>query len=61
MSTAPVKSIIDEQIEEVAGRTLADAKELARRLGLSGKPTFTSIGGGLVVLRFERVEHQRVA
>lgn len=53
MSTAPVKSIIDEQIEEVAGRTLADAQELARRRGLTGEPALVTITRNLVVLRFE--------
>ena len=54
MSTRPVKSIIDEQIEEVAGKTLADAKQLAARIGITTQPSFARFSSGLVVLRFER-------
>lgn len=54
MSTSPVKSIIDEQIEEVAGKTLAAAKALAARRGLKA-PAFVQVTGDLVVLRFVRV------
>ena len=53
MSTSPVKSIIDEQIEEVAGKTLAAAKALAARRGLKA-PAFVQVTADLVVLRFVR-------
>lgn len=52
MSTSPVKSILDEQIEEVAGKTLAAAKALASRRGLTA-PSFVQVTSGLVVLRFK--------
>lgn len=40
------------KFEEVAGKTLTQARELAARYGY-GEPVFTSISGGLCVLRFE--------
>lgn len=38
--------------EEVAAKTLEQAKQLAARYGY-GEPTFTTICGDLCVLRFE--------
>jgi len=38
MTTALVKSITDEQLEEVAGRTLSEVIELAESLGYIGWP-----------------------
>ena len=37
-TTAPVKSLIDEQLEEVAAATPREALELARSIGLVGWP-----------------------
>ncbi len=50
MNTAAKKPTA--QFEEVAGKTLTQARELAARYGY-GEPVFTSISGGLCVLRFE--------
>lgn len=38
MTTSPVKSLIDEQLEEVAAATPREVLELARSLGFIGWP-----------------------
>ena len=54
MTTRPVRSIIDDQlddIEEFAGKSIRQAVELANR---HGYPLFANICGDLCVLRFRR-------
>ena len=54
MTTRPVRSIIDDQlddIEEFAGKSIRQAVELANR---HGNPLFANICGDLCVLRFRR-------
>ncbi|HEJ2756780.1 TPA: hypothetical protein SL222_006772, partial [Pseudomonas aeruginosa] len=54
MTTRPVRSIIDDQlddIEEFAGKSIRQAVELANRHGYHN-PLFANICGDLCVLRF---------
>lgn len=56
MTTRPVRSIIDDQlddIEEFAGKSIRQAVELANRHGYNN-PFFADICGDLCVLRFRR-------
>ncbi len=56
MTTRPVRSIIDDQlddIEEFAGKSIRQAVELANRHGYHN-PFFADICGDLCVLRFRR-------
>ncbi|MDY1587001.1 hypothetical protein [Pseudomonas paraeruginosa] len=56
MTTRPVRSIIDDQlddIEEFAGKSIRQAVELANRDGYHN-PLFANICGDLCVLRFRR-------
>lgn len=55
MSTAPVKTLIDEQLEEVefAGKTKESAQKLARRLGFDGPPSrYGWVAPGIWLLRY---------
>lgn len=62
MSTAPVKSLIDEQLEDVSAHNLREAYGLAERRGFFGAPVeqYAEPGYGgrvLQVLRY-RVQKQ---
>ena len=63
MTTRPVTSLVDDQlqeIEEFAGKNIRQAVELAHRHGYSN-PIFANICGNLCVLRFKRHSHQTAA
>ena len=62
MSTPPVKSLIDEQLEDISAHNLREAYGLAERRGFFGAPVeqYTEQGYGgriLQVLRY-RVQKQ---
>jgi len=62
MSNPIVKSLVDEQIEEVefAGKTRAIAIRLARRQGFTGDPArYGWVAPGIWLLRFQapRAQH----
>ncbi|MDI2589989.1 hypothetical protein POF45_00895 [Pseudomonas sp. 681] len=62
MSTAPVKSLIDEQLEDISAHNLREAYGLAERRGFFGAPVeqYAEPGYGgrvLQVLRY-RVQKQ---
>lgn len=62
MSTTPVKSLIDEQLEDISAHDLREAYSLAERRGFFGPPVeqFAEPGYGgrvLQVLRY-RVQQQ---
>lgn len=55
MSTSPVKSLIDEQIEEIefAGKTKESAVRLAQRQGFTGDPArYGWVAPGIWLLRY---------
>ncbi|RZI91641.1 MAG: hypothetical protein EOP15_00105 [Pseudomonas sp.] len=63
MSTAPVKSLIDEQIEEISAHNLREAYRLAEQRGYFGAPVEQYAEPGyrgrvLQVLRY-RVQQQQ--
>lgn len=63
MTTRPVASLVDDQIEEIeefAGKSIRQAVELASRHGYSN-PVFANICGDLCVLRFKRNPRQGAA
>lgn len=63
MTTRPVTSLIDDQLEEVeefAGKNIRQAVEIANRHGYRD-PIFANICGDLCVLRFKRHLHQTAA
>ncbi|MBK5416384.1 hypothetical protein [Pseudomonas sp. TH31] len=56
MSTAPVKSLIDEQLEEIefAGKTKDSALRLAARQGFAGAPLqYGWVAPGVWLLRYK--------
>jgi len=62
MTTAPVKSLVDEQLEDISAHNLREAYGLAERRGFFGPPVeqYAEPGYGgrvLQVLRY-RVEQQ---
>lgn len=62
MTTAPVKSLVDEQLEDISAHNLREAYSLAERRGFFGAPVeqYAEPGYGgrvLQVLRY-RVEQQ---
>ena len=63
MTTAPVKSLVDEQLEDISAHNLREAYSLAERRGFFGAPVaqYDEPGYGgrvLQVLRY-RVQQQR--
>lgn len=55
MSTAPVKTLIDEELDEIefAGKTKESALSLARRLGFDGPPArYGWVAPGIWLLRY---------
>ncbi|PVZ19959.1 MULTISPECIES: hypothetical protein [unclassified Pseudomonas] len=55
MTTSPVKTLADEQLEEVefAGKTKEAAQRLAQRLGFEGQPSrYGWVAPGIWLLRY---------
>jgi hypothetical protein len=64
MSTAPVKTLIDEQLEEISAHNLRDAFRRAERLGYFGAPleAYKEIchgGSVLQVLRYRVAQQEQ--
>jgi hypothetical protein len=61
MTTSPVKSLIDEQIEEIefAGKTKDIALRLAERQGFTGNPfRYGWVAPGIWLLRYQAQQGQ---
>lgn len=63
MSTAPVKSLIDEQLEDISAHNLREAYGLAERRGFLGAPVEQyvepSYGGRVLQVQRYRKQDQR--